>query len=102
MPDRATPGPGQRWSLEKRDETLRVHLSADLMAPDLEPLIAAVGEKTRSAPEVRRVVIHLPDEQMPKVVDALLEALAQTVRAGGVTVTFERPDTPRIVGPEDV
>jgi hypothetical protein len=101
VPDKPIRDAGQRWSLEVRGGDLSVQLSADLVAPDVEPLIAAVGEETRALPSIRQVVIHLPDEPIRKVVDALLEAMAENIRAGGVTVTFERPDTPRIVDPED-
>ena len=93
--------PDRRWSIEENRGTLSVQLSPDLLAPDVEPLIAAVGEETRAQPAIRDVVIHLPDEPIRKVVVALLEAMAENIRAGGVTVTFDRSDTPRIVEPED-
>ena len=84
-----------------QDRTLLVRLSADLLGPDVEPMIAAVGDETKAHATIRSVVVQLPDEPMSKVVDVLLEAMAENIRASGVTVTFERPDTPRIVAPED-
>jgi hypothetical protein len=93
---------GQGWSLVARGTTLYVDLAPELELADLEPLISAVGDITRLDAAVRHVVFRLPKDPMPKVVDAFMEALAQTIRSSGLSVAFDHGDPPKIVVPEDI
>lgn len=102
MPDGLVQRAGQGWTLGGRAPTLYVDLAPELELADLEPLITAVGDVTRADTSVRQVVFRLPNNPMPKVVDAFMEALASTIRSSGLSVAFDHGEPPKIVPSEDV